>query len=1359
MSRPVWITPSGNLGTFPEAEFYSLPLEVNNPTGSPVTFIFLSGTLPPGLQVVNSGILQGVPVVTDPGPEDETRTYKFTIRASCQTPVVVVDRTFNFTVSNIVPPQITPETTLIGEYFDGTPIEHKFQALEVNREGNLIWSLKSDAESLPPGLVLTEDGYLRGFIGRVLDEDTSGRLGYNAQPTQVPTAFTPTANTSVPSSQTFAGNSNPYSLVTTEPFGYTQQYEEFPYDFTTATSLNKNYTFTVQVFDGANYDTQTYTIKVIAKGSWSTDNDINTVDDNFITVDADQVYSPIVTTTVSSLPVVRQNSNFSFRFSAVDFYGTSLTWDSDIKRLLPNLSIDTSTGWLSGHIDTQIDYRKVYTFYVTAANTVPQYNLITANYIAGGVSPNTNVIVSNTAGIRPGMEITGNGFGTGQQVYRVYTENNTISITSSANSTPSGNLTFSGNLVSEPMVYSLTVLGDVNNQIVWDTPTIAGNIINGGVSELSIVAHNSLGKEVAYQLVHGTLNDGSAATGTEYLTATTVSLPQGLQLLSSGRITGRTTFRHFQLDAGATTIDGGRTKFDNIHTFTVKATAVDNSVADTKTFKLRINNLYTKPYENLYMQALPPIEQRRLLTNILADPSLFPTDSIYRHDDPNFGKASTYRFLELPGVDPSTLSSYISAIQKNHYNKVINFGPVKTAIATDPDNDYAVKYEVVYVEVVDPFNPENLDVKLETNLSGGINHVANPYYDPQGTGHYIINPNTFDNMETRISQNLGYSAQGVIPDWMTSVQEDKSVLGFKRALVLAYTNPGESKKIAYRMQDRGIELAGTNYTVDRYLVDNTLSNYYDITNQAFLPSRETTFDYLSQNDVYYYSYVSGGVTGYSLTLTSTVGLSTGMIITGNGFTDGQTIVSVDSDTTITISSLAWGQTPSGAIKFSKPVYTVNYAVTQPFASINNKSVQYILDNGGIDNVGGFKTGDRLIFAQQEEFNTNYPNDGWIYYTDLYLGNYSDINDTVDISYYDSTGYDSSYVVPGYSEYSIDAKEPILLAPVAVGTTNIYIPYSAVDYIGKTIVPSSFVDYNTTVIGQSVTSGVGTGLSLKLTLSKPTVGTGSINNIVKLTSYLTVTAVDYTNNTITVNTGTLPVDIADRLKLIENVVAGYGIPSGIRIARIVNNVITLESYTPFTVSIRIGDYLGYYVQNQRAGIWEIQIDPDTENVRLEFVQSVPLRSRVKVLDGRSYGQSFLLYKDWGDTTDPDYDSYTYDPTIPFTNIDATVPMYRRIPSTVTFNGNSGNRTRFDGGGTKFFDLRDSPAEAIVSAPTAWVEAVAYDINSKVLYQGYYYKAITPVLPSRTFQTGYWEKYEVLPVSGDKYIKFPKIGVFN
>ena len=1280
MSRPVWITPSGNLGTFPEAEFFSLDLQVNNPTGSPVTFTFLSGQLPPGLQVVRSGSLQGVPIVTDPGPKDETRTYKFTIRATCQTPVVVVDRTFSFTVSNINPPEIIPDSQLLGEFFDGTPIDQTLYAIEVNPEAKLIWTVK-DGE-LPPGVTLTTDGHLMGYIGLSLVGNSAGRLGFDGQATQQSTVFSPTANTSVPVSQTFGGNGNPYSLTTVAPYGDSQRYEELPYDFTTAVSQSKNYTFTIQVFDGANYDTQTYTIKVISKGSWTADNNINTVDDNFITADADQLYTPVITTTVTSLPTVRENSNFSFKFSAIDYHGTTdLTWYSNVAEVLPGLAMDPTTGWLTGHIGTQVDYRKVYNFYVTAANAVPQYNLITATYLAGGVS-NANIVLSNIAGIRPGMAITGNGFGVGQQVYRVYANTNIVGISAVANSTPSGTLTFSSNLTSVPVTYSLTVLGDVNNQIIWDTPTLVGNVINGGISDLTVVAHNSLGKEVTYELVHGTLANGEPATGTGFSTATLVNLPQGLQLLPSGRIVGRTTFRHFQLDTDRTTIDGYRTKFDNIHTFTVKATTVDNTVADTKTFKLRVLDLYAKPYENLYMQALPTLNLRRLFVDILNDPSIFPNESIYRLDDPNFGKAKTVKFLAVPGVEPSALSSYVAAMQKNYYNKAINLGPVQTARATDPNN-YATKYEVVYAEIVDPFNPDNRDVVLELDLLGGVNHITNPYYDPSGQAHTVINPNTFDSMVTRITQNIGYSAQGVIPEWMTSVQEDKTVLGFKRAVVLAYTKPGESKKIAYRMQDKGIDLRSVtfNFAIDRYLVDNSLSTYYDVATQAFLPSRETTFDYLT-------------------------------------------------------------------LLNSAPIETVDYAVTQPFASINNQTMEFILNNGGIDHVGSFRNGDKLIFAQQEKFNTNYSNDGWLYYTDLYLGNYSDVNDVVDISYYDSTGFDSAYTVPGYVERAAGTAEPQLVQSVAVGASIVYVSYSVVQYVGKTVAPSTVIDYNTTVTAQSVVSGVGSGLALKLTLSKPTIGTAGIGSIVAMESYLVVTAVDPTNHSVTVSG--LPTLVADKLKLIGNAVTGYGIPSGTRISRIVNDVVTLENYNSFVINIRVGDYLGYSVQNQRAGLWEIQIDPDTENVRLEFVKELKLGQVVKVLGGRSHGQSFLQYQPVDSTN----------PYIPLTNqAVATVPYYKKVPSAVTFNGTNGGRTRFDSGGTKFFDRRDLPAEAIMPMPDPWQENVAYSINSTVVYQDHYYKAIKPVLPARSFQTGYWEKYEVLPVSGDKYIKFPKIGVFN
>jgi hypothetical protein len=1266
MSKPVWITQGGNLGTFPELEFYSLPLEVYEPTGTPVTFSFLSGELPPGLQVIKSGVLQGVPVVTNPGPSDETRTYKFTIRASAQTPTVVVDRTFSFTVSNIIPPQIIPETQLLGEFFDGTLINRQLYAREVNPEAVLVWSIK-DGE-LPPGLQLTTDGVLVGFIGQYTDPAWAGRVGYDAQPTQVPVLFSAVDHVSVPDSQTF-GNGQPYSLETVDPFGDPQKYQEFPYDYSnTSHSTNKEYTFTVQVFDGANYDTQIYSIKVVAKGSWTTDNDINTIDDDIITTDADQLYIPIITTSVGSLPTVRQNSNFSFKFSAVDFYSTNpLYWQSNITTWLPNLSIDANTGWVSGHIDTQEDYKKIYNFYVTAANI----DLISTSYVAGGYA-NTNLVVTSTQGIRSGMEVHSPTFTNVPTVVTVYSDENIVEISTATQAQPSGNISFYGNLVSVPVNYQLTVLGDVNNLIVWDTPTLVGTIVNGGVSELSIVAHNTLGKDLSYKLVHGTLNDGSPATDNGYSTPTLVKLPQGLELLPSGHIVGRASFRHFQFDADNTTIDGGATQFDNIYTFTVQAEAVDGTVADTKTFNIRINNLYTDPYENLYMQALTTIDQRRLFADIVSDPSLFPDSSIYRIDDPNYGKAKEIKFLAVPGVAASKLSEYTAAMQKNFHNKRITFSEIKTAIATDPNNNYAIKYEVVYVDIVDPFNPSNADVKLETDLFYGLNKIRYPYYDALGASYHVLDPNTFDNMETRISSNLGYSAQGVIPDWMTSVQEDKTVLGFKRAVVLAYTKPGEAKKIAWRIQNKGISMNTITFTADRYVLDNALSTNYDIDKQVFLSSRETTFDYLV---------------------------------------------------------LSSGQSYN----------TVDYAVSQPFASINNQTISIINANGGVDGVTSFRDGDRLVFAQQEGFDTNYQNDGWVYFKDLFMGNYSDPTDSIDQAYYDSTSYDESYVIPGYVEKNADNKSPTLLAAVNLGDTYLYVPYIASsNYVGKSINANSFIDYNTKIIAQVADNSTGT-LGWKLTIDVPAIGTALVGQTIKIESFMVVTAVD--GNTITVDAGSMPVTIADKLELIQNAVSGYGIPPDTRIISVNDNVIALENFNGLTAAIRAGDYLNYYVQNQRAGVWQIVVESGTELVRLEFIKELNQGAVIKVLDGRSHGQSFMEYSHSIASGD-------------------TVPKYAKIPNVITFNGADGGRTSFDSGGTRFFDRRDHVGDMVQPEILPWVPNINYAVGSRVIYQNHYYRATVNVPAAFTFvQSTSWERFDLIPTSGDKYIKFPKIGVFN
>lgn len=1228
MSRPVWITEAGNLGTFPELEFFSMPLEVDNPTGTPVTFAFLSGELPPGLQVIRTGVLQGVPVVLNPVAAGETRTYKFTIRASCQTPTVVVDRTFSFTVSNIVPPTIIPETTQLDEVFDGTLVSIQLEAIVSNPTATLTWSLVGGA--LPPGLSLSRSGLITGFVGQQISSANVSYVGFDAQGTKVDQAFSVTGNVITPDGVN--------ATTTVEPYTEAQQYDyhnpsnnwNLPYDFTGAVSSNRNYTFTVQVFDGANSDLQVYSIKVIAKSTWTTDNDINTIDDNFITVDADYKYNPIITTTVTSLPVVRQNSNFAFKFDAEDFYDSVLTWNSNITSILPEVSLDANTGWLTGHVGFQTNYEQTYTFYVTASN--------------------------------------------------VYIDGNTYT--------------------SSPFVASLTVLGDINNKIVWNSPATLGTMINGSISEFAIDAEFAGNAAAAsditirYKLLHGFLSNGAPAVSgppttppnnyviepwtKDYGTSTEVGLPQGLNLLESGLIVGRSSFMHFSFDNNGTTIDGKTTTFDRTYRFTVQAEAVDSTtnkilVAANKTFTIVVDNLYEEPYENLYMKAFPTIKQRRLFRDIIDDASMFPDNIIYRRDDPNFGKAKELKFMAMSGIAPSKLSSYADSIAKNHYTKHITFSDVKTAIATDPNNNYAVKYEVVYVDVVDPFNLDNSDVSIETNLlTSNLSKITNPYIDSLGNSKSLLFPNTFDNMQTRV-EALGYSAQGVIPDWMTSVQEDKTVLGFKRALVLAYTLPGQSKTIAYRIKNRGIDFNIINFGIDRYLLDNALSANYNIEEQSFANGRETTFDVL-------------------------------------------TLINAET------------------------YEIVDYATSMPFDQINGKLQSVLIRNGGIDGVGSFQNGDRLVFGVQENITDGAYADGWVNYN--VAGVYN--ND------FDSYLYDNSYVVPGYIEREANNSTPTLLTGSTSGSIYLYVPHIAgKNYLGLMLEENNFIPANTYVVNSQADITTGT-MAWKLTLNNQITNSAATGDQISAVPYISTVSVNGNNVTVS----GLPSSATDRVALIGQAIVGDGIPENTFITGILDNVITVSNYANLPLTTVAGNLIGYKVINQRSGIWEINIDSNSL-VTLAFVKEVEQGDVIKVLGGQSFGACFLRY---GTSI----------------NNGNTVPAFENVPKNRTYNfTGGGNGTTFDKGGTKIIQNRDLPGTQ--RNPTKdWEPHVYYPVGSIVNANNQTWIAVVNVMPTVNFTektqsiitngwpevpTVYWKLYDNIPVSGDKYLKFPQTGVFN
>ena len=389
-------------------------------------------------------------------------------------------------------------------------------------------------------------------------------------------------------------------------------------------------------------------------------------------------------------------------------------------------------------------------------------------------------------------------------------------------------------------LYTLTVLGDLNNRIEWVSSSYIGTIENGRISDLYVKAVSTINKPLTYKLTSDH------------------RLPQGLVLTTDGLISGRVSFELFGLDNNSTTIDNNQTIFDNLYTFTVVASDYAKTVSATKTFTIRVLPRNTKPYEDLYLRALLPQSQRDLFRSIISDTSVFPPDLIYRSSDPFFGVVKEIKTLFLPGLEPSTLAEYTQAAEINHFTKHIRFGDIKTAVVLDSNFD--VKYEVVYIELADD----------NTNSSGqGPNNtlqlssiIENPYYDSASSSYTTAYPNSFSNMSSQIINSIGYANKGALPDWMTSRQPNGRVLGFTRAAVIAYTVPGESDKIAYRLASLGFNFNKLEFTVDRYQIDNSYSSNYDFDNQQFLTSTETTFDrYPALSS----AFTSQGTVDYALT--------------------------------------------------------------------------------------------------------------------------------------------------------------------------------------------------------------------------------------------------------------------------------------------------------------------------------------------------------------------------------------------------------------------------------------------------------------------------------------------------------------
>jgi|694.fasta_scaffold41318_7 hypothetical protein len=1000
MSVITWITPRGDLGTIPENTFYSYQLEAVDSSQQDLFYSFISGNLPGGMYVTRTGELRGIPTILS--SVNQTFVSTFTIRATNPNGDVA-DRTFSVTVSNINGPQIIPKPDFIGAWFDGNFLDYTFNAVNDNPNAVQTWSIIDG--DIPLGTTFDSNGRLSGYVSIIAQNITS--LGFEAAPIE--------------------------SVI----------YDALPI------STDRFYNFTVQADDG--FKTETYNVRllIVSKGNYTADNSLTLINNSFIKVDADNSYRPIILNNPSSLPIVVAGNTFAYKFIAYDPEDEDVKWKidelefsgmDDLDAAAEQTIIGNGTSGPYSMSQSPLNAARIvvqvngvlytaYTDYTTAGNQLTFVSLtpgvtdtIYIQFIAVNTGYDSILFDQGASGLPSGLSInqsTGWVIGVLPDQTESFVTYSFIVI---------AYRTSNINEQSDPVTFSLTVKQTINEEIIWTTARDLGTIDNGAVSEISISAYNTLGKELVYSLIYAPFR----------------KIPQGLKFLQSGQMVGRTSFRYFSLDgqsatinvtstqdltvgmtvqgvgvaqgcrltaivdantievrpaiyvtqgsilvftndliqkavstttnAISTVIDSGTTTFDQQCGFTIKATSIDGTISATKEFTIIVRPRNLAPYENVYFKALPSYTARNSWANITKDETIFPSELIYRPDDTYFGVQQSFKSLFLSGLAASTAETFVSAINRNHYFKRLNFGQIKTARAVNENGD--VDYEVVYVDLIDEQSFGTAGPPLEVQLT-----IANSFLF-NNQAYNIIYPNSFPNMQKRLENGIGYTNRSTLPGWMTSVQEDGMVLGLIRCVVLAYTKPGASKLIAYRLENSGFEINSIPFIADRYQWDNYLSRFYNTETNSFEPSVPTTFDKyptITQGSAIIDTIITNTVTNSNvITIPNNINIGYGWTVQSRSanlsIPENTTISNYNSSGNVLSITSNINVQAGQSIRINGEA-SVDYAVSTPFSTIDGENLSAVRDNFLIDGVREFNQRSKIIFAQQYGYGGI--NDGWI----------------------------------------------------------------------------------------------------------------------------------------------------------------------------------------------------------------------------------------------------------------------------------------------------------------------------------------------------------------------------------------------
>ena len=338
MSTPVWTTTAGKIGAINELASYSLQLEANTADSTAVTYSIIAGSLPNGLELTSTGLLQGTPA------EVSKRTlYTFVVRATAGTRIT--DRTFKLDIKGADAPTFTTATgqlqlddsTSVGLYWvmDGSSISFQMQATDTDTAAGqqLVYEIIQGA--LPPGVTMTKTGLISGVV-ELTDDERYGPQG-----------------------------------------GYAEDYDDYVYDRTLfSKSRSVNYDFIIRVTDGASYVEQNNSIFVYTADYWRVSNseiraDMNEIGGATLTVDFSTARRPVFKT-ASDLGTFRHDNEVVIKIDVedIDPLMADLTYAIQSGSLPSGLSVDGSSGEIYGTLSRQVATETNYQFTIRANRVV-----------------------------------------------------------------------------------------------------------------------------------------------------------------------------------------------------------------------------------------------------------------------------------------------------------------------------------------------------------------------------------------------------------------------------------------------------------------------------------------------------------------------------------------------------------------------------------------------------------------------------------------------------------------------------------------------------------------------------------------------------------------------------------------------------------------------------------------------------------------------------------------------------------------------------------------------------------------------------------------------------------------------------